>query len=317
MIQENILQSIAESAGAPEAGFFIHHYSPQDKYYVFFIDDKAEVWMVSKPYATEHHCENARQRFREGQFLADVREEEQGFFAEFKTEGGKAAGWSPVYAEEAKAEESVRQVESGGVKAEVPHSPGNETGAGETSPPRHSFRLDFYQAGPKDPVRGRIEYSLTQESTAFQGMDMAAIRAFVSQFLGKGAVAETHAMPDSGSGKLQIYQGGEPVEKSLFVTGQPLEVVPEMNLPDGVAFKVYIYARPLSGQRESLIGTRQAATGGGPLRTPVFIGSLETGLYRFTAIVHLEDGAPDGQPATRSFSSGLIQLFSETEAAVS
>lgn len=309
MLQENILRQIEEASGDNPAGFSVFHDTEQDKYYGYYLGEHSKVELLTKAYATERNCNNALERFRNGQFLADVKEGAGGYYVEFKSESGKVMAWSPEFAKRTRAENVARpgvgekQVEEAKIEAEAAEP------TSESTPPRHSFRLDFYRGEHKAPVRGRIEYSLTQESAAFQGLDMDFVRSFVARYLKKSEEQEGATRPETG--RISIWENGKPAEGDVFSTERSLEVSLDVDIPDGVAYNAFIYIKSLSDNRESLIGRKQGA--GAPVRVPVFTAGLPQGLYRFTATVHLEGNAPEKKPEGYSFSSSLFHLYAETE----
>ena len=313
MIQENILRAIEEEFCPSDAGFYTYHDPGQDKYYGFFIDEISKVWMLSKPYATERNCENALQRFRDGHFLADVKEGGGGlFYTEFRSEAGQVLAWSPEFIDRVDAEQAEGRLKGIQSQQEGSAAEAMEPEITERTPPRHSFRLDFYRGGPQTPIRGRIEYSLTQESVAFQGLDMNLVRSFVARRLDN--IEGPEGVAGVSSGEIRILEHGQPASQAVFSTETPLEVSLEIDIPEGEGYNAFVYAKSLGDHRELLIGRKQGASG--PVRVPVFTRGLGSGLYRFTATVHLEGASREGQPADYSLSSVLFHLFSETEAGV-
>ena len=221
MLEENILQAIEDGPEQLEAGFFIYHDTSQNKYYGYFIDEGAKIGMLTKAYSTERNCENALQRFRTGKFVSDTKKGKKGYFAEFRSESGKLIAWSPEFATQEEAVNTIRQPEQK-VKPQKKAKPATSAKEAATpQPPRHSFRLDFYQGGEDNPIRGRIEYSLTQDNAAFQGLDMGFVRSFVSRHLNKGGGQEEAA--EFGTGTISIFEDGQPAKQSIFSTENRLE----------------------------------------------------------------------------------------------
>lgn len=305
MIQEKILRAIEEDYGHAAPGFFVYHDPGRGKYYVCFIDERAKAQMLSKPYTTERNCENALQRFREGQFQADIKEGKEGFFIEFKSEGGKVAARSPFFADRDAAEGMASLIKA----SEPQPEPAEPTDAG--GPPRHSFRLDLYRGEQGEAsIRGRIEYSLTQESAAFQGLDMGFVRSFIARRLGQGKGQGSAG--GFGSGKIRILQGGAPASGTVISNRQTLEMALDIDIPPDAAYEAFIYAKSLEDNRQALIGRKRGA--GGPIRARAFTGSLPPGLYRFTATVHLEGAGEAPEHSDYSLSSPLFHLLPEVEA---
>jgi len=262
MLPKNILLAIEKGFGCPAPGFFVYHDPEKGKYYVCFTDEKGKVQLLSKPYSTERNCGIALQRFQEGKFQTDIKEGEGGFYIEFKSEAGKVIACSPRFPNQGTAARLARQIAATGQQEAPGDAAVADAEKAEGAPPRHSFRIDFYRGeragGRETPVRGRIEYSLTQESSAFQGLDMSFVRSFIARHLGQVTAPENTG--EVGTGKIRILQNGRPAFGAVFSRQQPLEVALDIDIPPDAAYDAIVYAKSLSDNRQVLIG-RKKGTG--------------------------------------------------------
>lgn len=77
-------------------------------------------------------------------------------------------------------EESVRTLEK-------PKTNGTKKASTQaTAKSRYAFKIDLYPREDENTLSGRIEYLLTEESANFQGLDTAAIVAFMKKYLPAG-----------------------------------------------------------------------------------------------------------------------------------
>lgn len=306
--------SKAIEAKAPNGpAFGAHTDAEQEKSYAYFVNRQGRLLLLSKPYSSERFAESALQRFREGRFTASLCEDEQGWYLEIRTEGGKLFATSPTFASEAEASSALEEVEAGETKARpaaiqpVPEKVSAreiQPAAGQSgAPPRYSFRLDFYKAEKGAPVRGRIEYSLTQENAAFNGLDMEFVRSFVARRIQEAEAPPVHYK----EGGILIIENDRPVSQGFLATTRLFEAELVLDVPGGEKYDAFVYARPLAGGQQTLIGRKRGQ--GGPVRLRIFPGGLPGGLYRLTATVHLELA-----DTNYALSSQLFHLIDEPEA---
>lgn len=310
MIDNKTISGIEQSAPAGPA-FGVYTDPEQEKYFAYFVDGNGRLLLLSKAYSAERYVENALQRFQEGKFTGAISKTEQGWFLEIKSEGGKPIATSPVFKAEAEAAQALAAlkpresssserrlpVEAEPVKARKPQILSETTGL----PPRYSFRLDFYKAERGAPVRGRIEYSLTQESAAFHGLDMDFVRSFVARRLQEIEAPGTQKMER----KILILEDGAASTQTVFSSNRPLEVELALDITEQETYEAFVYAKSLEGQEQRLIGRQRGQ--GGPIRLKVFLGGLPGGLYRLYATVHLEKS-----DLNHSLASPLFHLLADT-----
>ena len=310
MTDNKIISAIEQSAPAGPA-FGVYTDPEQEKHFAYFIDGNGRLLLLSKAYSAERYVENALQRFKEGKFTGAISETEQGWLLEIKSEGGKPIATSPAFKAEAEAAQALaalkpgeissaeRQlpVETEPVKARMPQPPSEASGL----PPRYSFRLDFYKAERGAPARGRIEYSLTQESAAFHGLDMDFVRSFVARRLQEIEAPGTRKTEH----KILILEDGTTSTQTVFSSNRPLGVELEVDITEQETYEAFVYAKSLEGHEQRLIGRQRGQ--GSPIRLNVFLGGLPGGLYRLHATVHLERS-----DLNHSFTSPLFHLLADT-----
>lgn len=311
MIDKLITAAIEREASSGPA-FGTYTDTEQEKHYAFFINGQGQLLLLSKAYSAERYAEHTVQRFQEGKCSFSVCEVEKGWYLEAKSEGGKLIGNSPFFATEAEAIQAIQEIEQGETApgttekpaeqrpAKAPLIPPSAEAGGQ--PPRYSFRLDFYKAEKGAPVRGRIEYSLTQESAAFHGLDMEFVRSFVARQLHE---TETSRAPDM-TGQIRILENGVPVSPSVLASNLPLEVELALEVPEQDTYDAFVYAKSLESQQQALVGRKRGR--GGPIRLSIFTDSLPASLYRLTATVHFKQS-----DINYSLSSTLFHLLADSK----
>lgn len=314
MIEKAITEAIERRVPAgPSFGAYTD--VEQDKYYAYYIGKQGRLLLLSKPYSAERYADSALRRFKARRFNATVCEDDSGWFLEVRTEGGKLFATSPRFETENEATLVMEEAQAGEAgsapQAELPKAvevaprsiqpPAD--GAGHL--PRYSFRLDFYKAEKGAPARGRIAYSITQENEAFQGLDMEFIRSFVSRHLQAGDRPKAQKLQEQEN-DMRILVNGKPALSTVLMPNQDIEVELVLDVPEAETFDVFVYAKSLEGQQQTLAGRKRGK--GGPVRLNIFLDGLQGGLYRLTATVHLTHA-----DSNLAFSSPLFHLLAEPE----
>jgi len=301
MIPQKIIDAIQAKAAEESSRCGIHQEEEQRQYRAYCLDEEGSVVFLSKPYNTRHYCESALTNLQSGTFVGEIKEDEQGFFIEFKRDSGSMIGISPSFSSREAAETALAGLAPS--KEQPKRSLSKEKLKEEL--PRHSFRIDLYPAGEGSPLRGRIEHTISQESASFQGLDTELIRSFLAKHLPAVPVPPGKAKSDQATIELE----GQPKGRAAF----PNQALQQVKIAAPVAglgaYDVFVYAKSLDRQQQVLVGRTSGEAY--PIRLRVFLENLPGGWYRLEGTLQFKDNTQPGY----TLRSELFHLMGEPAAA--
>lgn len=290
MIPQSITAAIARENPTAKPGFYC--FKGKDKqFFFYFMGKNREILLHSKAYASAKSAQSAFGRIQLQPLKLHFLEETGNFSFSLLDGNQKTLASGPGFKSAAERDQAAARLESQWL------APGKATPKEEktvlpvgTSVPapvanRHSFRLDFYKGDKDHPVRGRIEYLLTQEKVSFDGIHSEAIEKFIRGKLRFGH-HEAIAAPAADGLELQLLQAGTPVEKELLPAGQNFEVNIRGIGKTMNALEAFIHAKSLASGQNRLIGRQTyKPAAGNTLTVNVLTNGLDPGMYRLTAIL--------------------------------
>lgn len=296
MIPQSITAAIARENPKAKPGFYV--FKGKDKqFFFYFMGKNREILLLSKAYASAKSAQSAFGRVQTQSLKLHLAEETGNFSFSLLDGNQKPLASGPGFKTAAERDQAAASLESQWLV------PGKVTPKEEkTVPPvgasvpapvanRHSFRLDFYKGDKDNPVRGRIEYPLTQEKVNFEGINTDAIEKFIRKKL-RFSQHEAVAVPAEGGLQLQLLQAGAPVEKELLPVGQNFEVSIKGVAKTLDTLEAFIHAKSLASGQNRLIGRQSfKPAAGNALTVNVLTTGLDPGMYRLTAVLQDTENA--------------------------
>lgn len=327
MFAHHIAEQIIKEQSPLKEGFHIYTNREQGKSYFYYVLASKKVLLLSKAFQKAKSAQNALHRLYRTPLIVTYqrvtdKHKKQHYHiqlldgnqkpmavshafdklpdAKLATSGLK--GWLSIYQQGHNKDQVIIDA-----KEERPENP-----------TRHSFRIDFYQEQKGQPIRGHIEYLLTREKEAFNGLAIETIEAFFRKFIvvekeeetkaSKQALPTAISLPTERSFALSFWESGQPTTSSTFEIGTAFELGFTLEAPQEQVMEASIFLKALDTRQKLLITRQKLAKQSSEQRIPIFTQNLQAGIYQLIAT--LQQNTKSGTGATQGYqSSSMIQLY--------
>lgn len=285
-------------------------------YFIQFLDEDGHVLLTSQSYKSKRSCDRGRETimrsFSQEDHFERSTTDGRHFFT-IKAGNHQEIARSRSFDSAEEMEKAVRLLKS--TAGAIEDTPKVAVEEADQAPSKYSFRIDFYRNGPD--LRGRIEYSLNREKAVFDGLDIEAVRGFISSYLSGEEVKSTppRKRPPAPVVKktemeFHLFQDQKQLDSFTLTNQAPFEVQLELekSRPDS-SFEASVYAKSMERGGQVLIGKRTGALGDSPvIRITVPPGSIGPGFYRLITSVSITAEKNEEKTAELE-GSRLVQIY--------
>lgn len=327
MFAHHIAEQIIKEEAPLKEGFHIYTNQEQGQSYFYYVLASKKVLLLSKTFQKAKSAQNALHRLYRTPLLVTYqrvtdKHKKQHYHIQLLDGNQKPMAVSQAFdkLQDAKLATSGIQdwlniYQQGHNKDRVVIDPKEE---GPENPTRHSFRIDFYQEQKGQPVRGQIEYLLTREKEAFNGLALANIEQFFRKFIvvapkeestaSKQMLPTPKSLPAKRSFELSFWESGQATTSSTFEIGTAFELGFTLAAPQEEVMEASIFLKALDTRQKWLIASQKLTKPSSEQRIPIFTQNLEAGIYQLIAT--LEQSTASRTGATQGYqSSSLIQFY--------
>ncbi|MEZ5039203.1 MAG: hypothetical protein R2828_04910 [Saprospiraceae bacterium] len=327
MFAHHIVEQITKEQSPLKEGFHIYTNREQGKSYFYYVLASKKVLLLSKAFQKAKSAQNALHRLYRKPLLVTYqrvtdKHKKQHYHIQLLDGNQKPIAVSYAFdkLQDAKLAYSGIQdwlniYQQGHNKDRVVIDHKEE---GPENPTRHSFRIDFYQEQKGQPVRGHIEYLLTRDKEAFNGLAIETIEQFFRKFIVVEPKEETKAssqavptpisLPAERSFALSFWESGQPTTSSTFEIGTAFELGFTLEAPQSQTMEASIFLKALDTRQKWLIASQKLTKPSSEQRIPIFTQNLQAGIYQLIAT--LEQSTASRTGATQGYqSSSLIQFY--------